>query len=59
MGAHIELRPDRRFIIEGVDELTEAATTLEGDRMEAFSYLAAGLIPAATCGWHGCASHDS
>jgi len=55
MGAQLELRPDRRFIIEGVSELTGATTTLEGDRMEAFSYLTAGLISGGVVRVAGCA----
>ncbi len=42
MGAHIALRPDRRFVIEGVESLTGARAHLQGDRLEAFSYLVAG-----------------
>ena len=44
MGARIELRPDRRIVIEGVAELRGARTRLQGDRNEAFSYLVAGLL---------------
>ncbi|MGH3849836.1 MAG: UDP-N-acetylglucosamine 1-carboxyvinyltransferase, partial [Pseudonocardiaceae bacterium] len=43
MGARIELLPDRRFVIEGVPQLTGATQRLGGDRIEAFSYLVAGL----------------
>src|SRR3546814_9122115 len=32
MGAHISLRPDRRFVVEGVESLTGAEATLQGDR---------------------------
>ena len=43
MGARIELQPDRRFVIEGVSHLAGATQRLGGDRIEAFSYLVAGL----------------
>src|SRR3546814_16126887 len=51
MGAHISLRPDRRFVVEGVESLTGAEATLQGDRPEAFSYLVPGLmtIGRASC----------
>src|SRR3546814_10293629 len=32
MGVHISLRPDRRFVVEGVESLTVAEATLQGDR---------------------------
>jgi UDP-N-acetylglucosamine 1-carboxyvinyltransferase len=54
MGAHIELSPDRRIVIEGVDQLRGASTTLAGDRLEAFSYLVAGLITRGEVRVHGC-----
>ena len=54
MGARIELRPNRRYIIEGVEELTGAAHHLKGDRIEAFSYLVAGLITGGEVRVHGC-----
>ncbi|HLK00750.1 MAG TPA: UDP-N-acetylglucosamine 1-carboxyvinyltransferase [Streptosporangiaceae bacterium] len=54
MGAHIELSPDRRIVIEGVPSLRGATTTLAGDRLEAFSYLVAGLITRGTVRVHGC-----
>ena len=44
MGARIELSPDRRIVIEGVERLRGASTWLAGDRIEAFSYLVAGLV---------------
>lgn len=44
MGARIEMSPGRKITIDGVDRLTGAATTLAGDRNEAFSYLVAGLV---------------
>jgi UDP-N-acetylglucosamine 1-carboxyvinyltransferase len=54
MGAHIELSPDRRIVIEGVDRLRAASTRLAGDRLEAFSYLVAGLITGGEVRVHGC-----
>jgi UDP-N-acetylglucosamine 1-carboxyvinyltransferase len=55
MGAHIALRPDRRFVIEGVPELTGADARLQGDRLEAFSYLVAGLMTGGEVRVGGCA----
>ena len=55
MGARLELRPDRRFVIEGVASLTGATHSLAGDRMEAFSYLAAGLATGGRVAVRGCA----
>jgi UDP-N-acetylglucosamine 1-carboxyvinyltransferase len=54
MGAHIELSPDRRIVIEGVPSLRGAVTALAGDRLEAFSYLVAGLITGGSVRVHGC-----
>jgi UDP-N-acetylglucosamine 1-carboxyvinyltransferase len=54
MGARIELRPDRRFVIEGVDRLQGATHRLHGDRIEAFSYLVAGLVTGGEVRVHGC-----
>jgi UDP-N-acetylglucosamine 1-carboxyvinyltransferase len=54
MGAHVELSPDRRIIIEGVPTLRGASTRLAGDRLEAFSYLVAGLITGGEVRVHGC-----
>ena len=54
MGAGIELQPDRRVIIEGVRELKGASVTLEGDRIEAFSYLVAGLLSGGNVRVFGC-----
>lgn len=54
MGAHLELRPDRRFIIEGVEALHGAHQRLNGDRIEAFSYLVAGLMTGGEVRVHGC-----
>src|ERR1700722_3889766 len=54
MGAHIELSPDRRIVIEGVPKLRAASTRLAGDRLEAFSYLVAGLITGGEVRVHGC-----
>jgi UDP-N-acetylglucosamine 1-carboxyvinyltransferase len=54
MGAYIELSPGRRIVIEGVPTLRGASTTLAGDRLEAFSYLVAGLITGGEVRVHGC-----
>jgi UDP-N-acetylglucosamine 1-carboxyvinyltransferase len=54
MGARIELRPDRRVIIEGVERLGSASHTLSGDRIEAFSYLVAGLVTGGSVKVYGC-----
>ncbi|MGH9054286.1 MAG: UDP-N-acetylglucosamine 1-carboxyvinyltransferase [Acidimicrobiales bacterium] len=54
MGARIELRPDRRIVIEGVGELRGASTRLQGDRNEAFSYLVAGLLTGGQVRVTGC-----
>ncbi|MFC7587444.1 UDP-N-acetylglucosamine 1-carboxyvinyltransferase [Nonomuraea antimicrobica] len=54
MGARIELSPDRRIVIEGVERLRGASTWLTGDRIEAFSYLAAGLVTQGEVRVHGC-----
>jgi len=54
MGAQIELSPDRRIVIEGVPRLRGASTRLAGDRLEAFSYLVAGLITRGEVRVHGC-----
>lgn len=55
MGARVELRPDRRFVVEGVRELSGAAHRLGGDRLEAFSYLVAGLVTGGAVRVFGCA----
>ena len=57
MGAQIEMRPDRRYIIDGVERLSGASHRLQGDRIEAFSYLVAGLITGGEVTVYGC-SHD-
>ena len=54
MGAHIALRPDRRFVIEGVPSLSGAEARLQGDRLEAFSYLVAGLMTGGEVRVGGC-----
>ncbi len=54
MGARIEMRPNRRFIIDGVKEMVGATHRLKGDRIEAFSYLVAGLITGGEVRVHGC-----
>lgn len=55
MGARIELQPDRRFVVEGVPRLTGARQRLGGDRIEAFSYLVAGLATGGSVRIRGCA----
>lgn len=55
MGAGIQLQPDRRILIEGVERLHGAASRLAGDRLEAFSYLVAGLLTGGQVRVHGCA----
>jgi UDP-N-acetylglucosamine 1-carboxyvinyltransferase len=55
MGARIGFKPDRRIIIEGVDHLGGAETRLQGDRLEAFSYLVAGLMTGGRVRVGGCA----
>jgi UDP-N-acetylglucosamine 1-carboxyvinyltransferase len=55
MGARIGFRSDRRIVIEGVDELGGASARLQGDRLEAFSYLVAGLMTGGEVHVAGCA----
>jgi len=55
MGARIELFPQRRIVIEGVERLAGARVRLAGDRNEAFSYLAAGLVTGGHVRVLGCA----
>jgi UDP-N-acetylglucosamine 1-carboxyvinyltransferase len=55
MGARIELQPDRRFVVEGVPHLSGADQRLGGDRIEAFSYLVAGLATGGSVRITGCA----
>jgi UDP-N-acetylglucosamine 1-carboxyvinyltransferase len=55
MGAGIQLQPDRRILIDGVERLHGARTRLAGDRLEAFSYLVAGLLTGGRVRVHGCA----
>lgn len=54
MGARIEMQPDRCFVIEGVPHLTGASQRLGGDRIEAFSYLVAGLATGGRVRILGC-----
>jgi UDP-N-acetylglucosamine 1-carboxyvinyltransferase len=54
MGAGIEFQPDRRIIIEGADRLQGATIRLAGDRLEAFSYLVAGLLTGGGVRVRGC-----
>jgi UDP-N-acetylglucosamine 1-carboxyvinyltransferase len=55
MGALIAMRPDRRIVIEGVEALSGAEARLAGDRLEAFSYLVAGLMTGGRVRVGGCA----
>ena len=55
MGARIGFKPDRRIVIEGVDRLRGAEARLQGDRLEAFSYLVAGLMTGGQVRVGGCA----
>lgn len=55
MGARIGFTPDRRIVIEGVDKLGGAEGRLAGDRLEAFSYLVAGLMTGGRVRVAGCA----
>jgi UDP-N-acetylglucosamine 1-carboxyvinyltransferase len=55
MGARIGFSPDRRIVVEGVEKLGGAATRLQGDRLEAFSYLVAGLMTGGQVHVAGCA----
>ncbi len=54
MGARIQRQPGRRFVIDGVERMHGATTTLAGDRLEAFSYLVAGLISGGAVRVKGC-----
>ncbi|HVA44141.1 MAG TPA: UDP-N-acetylglucosamine 1-carboxyvinyltransferase, partial [Acidimicrobiales bacterium] len=54
MGAGIEMRPDRRYVIEGTTKLSGARQELGGDRIEAFSYLVAGLATGGRVRVSGC-----
>src|SRR5918995_3276853 len=55
MGARIGFGPERRIVIEGVERLGGAETRLAGDRLEAFSYLVAGLMTGGRVRVAGCA----
>jgi UDP-N-acetylglucosamine 1-carboxyvinyltransferase len=54
MGARIGFKPDRRIVIEGVERLRGAEARLQGDRLEAFSYLVAGLMTGGQVRVGGC-----
>jgi UDP-N-acetylglucosamine 1-carboxyvinyltransferase len=54
MGAGIELQPDRRFVIEGKSRLSGSRQRIGGDRIEAFSYLIAGLVTGGEVRVTGC-----
>jgi UDP-N-acetylglucosamine 1-carboxyvinyltransferase len=55
MGARIGFSPDRRIVVEGVERLGGGATRLQGDRLEAFSYMVAGLMTGGQVHVAGCA----
>jgi UDP-N-acetylglucosamine 1-carboxyvinyltransferase len=55
MGARIGFKPERRIVIEGVDHLRGGEARLQGDRLEAFSYLVAGLMTGGQVRVGGCA----
>ncbi|MFP3901621.1 MAG: UDP-N-acetylglucosamine 1-carboxyvinyltransferase [Acidimicrobiia bacterium] len=54
MGARVGFKPDRRIIIEGRERLDGAESRLQGDRLEAFSYLVAGLMTGGRVRVGGC-----
>jgi UDP-N-acetylglucosamine 1-carboxyvinyltransferase len=54
MGAGVELQPDRRFVIEGKSRLSGSRQRIGGDRIEAFSYLIAGLVTGGEVRVTGC-----
>jgi UDP-N-acetylglucosamine 1-carboxyvinyltransferase len=54
MGAGVQLSPGRRFVIDGVETLRGATMRLEGDRIEAFGYLVAGLLTGGQVRVAGC-----
>jgi UDP-N-acetylglucosamine 1-carboxyvinyltransferase len=54
MGARIELRPERLFVVEGVPSLHGASHRLSGDRIEGISYLVAGLASGGRVRIIGC-----
>ncbi|WP_419998194.1 UDP-N-acetylglucosamine 1-carboxyvinyltransferase [Streptomyces boninensis] len=54
MGARVSFSPERRIVVEGVESLRGAETRLGGDRIEAFSYLVAGLVTGGEVRVHGC-----
>ncbi|HEX6597027.1 MAG TPA: UDP-N-acetylglucosamine 1-carboxyvinyltransferase [Acidimicrobiales bacterium] len=55
MGTRIELQPDRTFVVEGSHNLSGTSQRLGGDRIEAFSYLVAGLVTGGQVRILGCA----
>ncbi len=54
MGAIIEQADHRRYIIDGVAEVGAAQQTVGGDRVEGFSYLAAGIATGGRVTVTGC-----
>lgn len=54
MGAIIERTDGRRYVIDGVAELQPSQQHIAGDRVEAFSYLAAGIATQGKVAVVGC-----
>ena len=54
MGAVIERTDGRRYVIDGVAELQPSQQHIAGDRVEAFSYLAAGIATRGNVAVVGC-----
>ena len=54
MGAIIDRTDHRRYVIDGVTSLQPAAQRIAGDRVEAFSYLTAGIATKGKVAVTGC-----
>lgn len=54
MGAIIEPAEGRRCVIDGVERLQPSRQQVAGDRVEAFSYLAAGIATRGKVAVLGC-----
>ena len=54
MGAIIDRTGHRRYVIDGVTSLQPAAQRIAGDRVEAFSYLTAGIATKGKVTTTGC-----
>ena len=54
MGAIIERSDGRRYVIDGVERLDPSRQRTAGDRVEAFSYLAAGIATQGKVAVLGC-----